>query len=299
MTGSPVNGNDWMDRRLQSRRNGRFIGWIVITALACLVTLGVAVNALLAGIGANHDSSEPAGAKTILIAVAFFVISAFFAAAAIQVEHRLRGAPPGRISTGLSARLPAGRRFGRRRRNSPTSLLIGGIILLGFGIGFAFVAIGAHAAASKSSYTQSNGTQDSATVDNVSNYSSTGRGGTTYWASIAATLGRPVDGQWTTVVNIPNNVNYHTGQAISILVDPADPSYSELPGQPDATDSTTAGAAIGSAVALLAGIASVVNSFRMRARLRALRVQAAPGGSADGAARPAGLEPGATDAASG
>lgn len=297
-----MNGNDWMGRRLDGRRNGRFIGWIIVAALACLATLGVAANALLAGIGATHDSSEPAGAKTILIAVAFFVISALFAMAAIHGEHRLRGAPPGRISSGLSAAqasLPAGRRIGRRRRNSPTSLLIGGILLLGFGIGFAVVAVGAHAAASKSSYTQSNGIQDSATVDNVSNYSSSGRGGTTYWASIAATLERPVDGQWTTVVNIPNNVSYHTGQAISILVDPADPGYAELPGQPDATDSTTAGAAIGSAVALLAGVATVVNSFRVRARLRAIRVQATPEEPADGAALPAGLEPGEPDAASG
>jgi hypothetical protein len=297
-----MNGNDWMDRRLEGRRNGRFIGWIVITALACLVALGVAVNALLAGIGAIHDSSEPVGAKTIVIAVVFFLIAALFAAAAVHCEHRLRGAPPGRFSSGLSASQasPAGsRRFGRRRRNSPTSLLIAGIVILGLGIGAIALAIGAHAAASKSSYTQSNGIQDSATVDNVSNYSSSGRGGTTYWASIAATLGRPVDGQWTTVVNIPNNVNYHTGQAISILVDPADPGYSELPGQRYATDSTTAGAAIGSLVGLVIGVATIINSFRMRARLRALRMEATPGVPAEGGAHPARLEPGEPDAASG
>jgi hypothetical protein len=294
-----MNGNDWMDRRLEGRRNGRFIGWIVITALACLVALGVAVNALLAGIGAIHDSSEPVGAKTIVIAVVFFVIAALFAAAAVHCEHRLRGAPPGRIASGLSApqaSLPGGRRLRGRRRNSPTSSLAGGILVLGFGIVFAVAAFGAHSAASRSSYTQSNGIRDSATVDNVSNYQSS-RSSTTY-AAIAATLGKPVDGQWTTVVNIPNNVSYHTGQAISILVDPADPGYSELPGQRFASDGTTVGAAIVSVMGLLAGVGFIVKSFRMRARLRAFRTQASPQVSADGAALPTRLEPEAPDATS-
>jgi hypothetical protein len=278
MMGSAMNGNDWLARRMEARRKGRFIGWIIVAALAFVVVMGAAVNALLAGIGVIHDSSEPVGAKTILIAVAFFAISVLCAGVAVHFEHRLRGAPPGRISSGLSAAqasLPAGRRLGRRRRYSPTSLLISGVVTLGLGIAFAVVAFGAHSAASKSSYTQSNGVQDVATVDSVSNYQSTGRSSTSYWATVAATLQTPVDGHRATEVNIPNNVNYQAGRVISVVVDPADPGYSEMPGSPDATDGTTAGAAIGAVVFVIAGIGTIVSSFRMRARLRAHRMQAA------------------------
>lgn len=179
-----MNGNDWLARRMEARRKGRFIGWITLAALAFIVTMGAAVNALLAGIGVIHDSSEPAGAKTILIAVAFFAISAVCVAAAVHFEHRLRGAPPGRIESGLNAaqaNLP-GRswRMGRRRRHSPTSVLISGIVALGLGIAFAVVAFGAHSAASKSGYTQNSGVSDMATVNSVSNYQSTSRSSTSY-----------------------------------------------------------------------------------------------------------------------
>lgn len=78
------------------------------------------------------------------------------------------------------------------------------------------------------------------------------------------------------MINIPNNVNYQNGLVLPVLVDPADPGYSELPGEPYATDSTTAGAVIGALLMVLAGVGSIVSSFRMRARRRALRVQAAP-----------------------
>jgi len=271
-----MNGDDWMGRRLEARRKGRLIGLIIIDSLAFFAALGVAVNALLAGLGVTHDSSEPAGAKTILIAVAFFAVSIVCAAVVVHVEHRLRGAPPGRIAAAAQASLPRGNwPRGRRRRNSPTSMLITGILGAGMGIAFAAFAFSAHAAASKSSYTQSHGVPDSATVDSVSNQQSSGRGGTTYWANVAATLRTPVDGQRATVVNIPNNVSYQDGQVISVLVDPADPGYSELPGSPYASEAATIGAALGSLVTLLIGAFTLVGSFRMRRRLRALRMQRA------------------------
>lgn len=269
-----MDGSDWLDRRLQQRRRGRLIGWIVIVGLGFALFLAVAVNALLAGLGVVHDTSEPRGAKTLVIAVVFLALSAVCAAAAVHFEHGLRGHPPGRLTSQLhAAQARTGARWPipARRRYGPTSMLISGIVFLGLGIAAVVLAFGAHSAASRSSYTQQNGVEDSATVGSVANYQSTGRSQTTYWAMVTATLRTPVNRQRATVVNIPNNVAYRAGQVIPVVVDPADPGYSELPGSPYATDTSTAGLVIGALVFAPVGVASVVSSVRMGARIRRLR----------------------------
>ena len=259
---------------LDSRLRGRRIGRVVVAGLGFLLFMAVGGNMLLAGLGVIHDSSEPQGTKTILLAVPWFAIAVACAAAAIHFEHRLRGFPSGKIALRLSAArntMPAGWRTPRRRRYGPVSTLIGAIIFLGIGIAGAGFAVSARSEADRSNYTQASGITDTASVQSVANYQSTGRHTTTYYAKVAVTLQAPVSGQVSTVVNIPNNVSYTRGQVISILVDPADPGYAELLGSPYATDTTTAGLVISAAVFGIIGASGIVSAVRMRRRQPAWR----------------------------
>jgi hypothetical protein len=266
-----VYSHDLLGRRLRGRR----IGWVVVAGLGFLLFTAVGGNALLAGLGVIHDSSEPQGTKTILLAVPFFAIAVACAATAIHVEHRLRGFPSGKIALGLSAvrgTMPAGLRTPRRRRYGPVSTLISAIVFLGIGITAACFAVTTHAEASRSGYTQANGVAGTATVRSVANYQSSGtRSATTYFAKVTVTLQPPVSGHASAVVNIPGNVSYARGQVISVLVDPADPGYAELPGSPYVTDSTTAGLVISAAVFGIAGAFGIVSAVRMRRRQHAWR----------------------------
>jgi hypothetical protein len=265
-----VYSHDLLGRRLRGRR----IGWVVIAGLGFLLFMAVGGNMLLAGLGVIHDSSEPQGTKTILLAVPWFAIAVACAAAAIHFEHRLRGFPSGKIALGLSAArssMPAGLRTPRRRRYGPVSTLTSAIVFLGIGIAAACLAVSTHSEVDRSNNTQASGIADTATVRSVANYQSTGRHSTTYYAQVAVTLQAPVSGQASTVVNIPNNVSYTRGQVISILVDPADPGYAELPGSPYVTDSTTAGLVIAAVVSCIIGVSGIVKAVGMRRRQHAWR----------------------------
>jgi hypothetical protein len=68
-------------------------------------------------------------------------------------------------------------------------------------------------------------------------------------------LATPAGGQDVSVVNIAGGDSYQPGGKISILVDPRDPSYSELPGQPD---DTSLEGLVGCAVVILVVLGGVV-----------------------------------------
>lgn len=89
---------------------------------------------------------------------------------------------------------------------------------------------------------------------------------TTDSAQVTATLAQPVDGQRSTVVNIPGNVSYTAGQPISILVDPKEPGYAELPGQPYSTSGAVVGVGVLVVILFLAGGAALRRAVRMRRR---------------------------------
>src|SRR6202000_1016379 len=102
----------------------------------------------------------------------------------------------------------------------------------------------------RSSYTQSHGVRATATVQDVANDQNTsctshGHCSTSYTAKVTALLSQPVRGQRVTTVNISGNVAFSRGQLISVRVDPDDPGYSELPGAPYASDTTSVGLGIG------------------------------------------------------
>lgn len=117
-------------------------------------------------------------------------------------------------------------------------LLIGGIVLGLLGVLVLAGNSSDHAAANRSSYIQSHGIPDTATVRTVVNYPHKSGGG---YSNVAVGLRAPVAGQSQSTVYIPALVSYEVGQVLSVLVDPAEPDRSELPGKPFATASETNG----------------------------------------------------------
>lgn len=265
-----MHGSDRFARQLDAQRKGGYIGSLVLVTLVFILPMGIAVMAVLAELGVVHDTSYPRGAKTFAIAVVCLAICAALAGLAVHFEHRLRGDPTGRLTSELSylSARPFGRRrapgYRRYRRYGPTSALVSGIAFILLGGLAVWAAFASNAATSKSSYTQQNGIQDTATVGSVANQ----YGKSSDWANVSVTLRTPVGGQQGSVVYIPNNASYSAGQVISVLVDPADPVYSELPGSPYTTGSDVAGAVIAAVVCLPAGIFGIVSSVRMRRRRR-------------------------------
>ena len=72
-------------------------------------------------------------------------------------------------------------------------------------------------------------------VDNIANTSSSGFNKpqrTTWTAEVVARLTGPGSGQGQTVVHVPYFDSDAPGTALTVLVDPGDPGYAELPGVP-------------------------------------------------------------------
>jgi len=148
--------------------------------------------------------------------------------------------------------------------------------------GLVAAAVGAHAAAAQSSYVQAHGVLDSATVLNVDNTSSTARGTTTWHAEVTVQLQQPVDGTTTSVVQVPYKDNSNDGDTITVLVDPSNPGYSELPGSANTTNTPWIVLLVFSVLMLFGVVLATRRTIRLFRQRRAARGLAysdnAPGG---------------------
>ena len=133
----------------------------------------------------------------------------------------------------------SGFRVGRRL----IVVLAAGIPLF-IGVIFVVVSFGVRSQAAKSSYVQDHGVQRTAVILSVNNIESTdtewvGTGSsrhqetTTSWtAEVVVRLAAPVGGQTQTTVHVPNRESDGPGTTLTVLVDPKEPGYAELPGSP-------------------------------------------------------------------
>lgn len=159
----------------------------------------------------------------------------------------------------------------RRRPLGPKGQLTATLILYAVFAGFVAGAVAAHAAAAQSSYVQAHGVRDSATVLNVDNTSSTYKGNTTWSAEVTVQLQQPVDGMTTSIVHVPYEDNSNDGDTITVLVDPSNPSYSELPGSANTTNTSWIVLLVFSVLMLFtAGLATrrTIRLFRQRRAAR-------------------------------
>jgi len=167
----------------------------------------------------------------------------------------------------------------RRRPLGPKGQLVATIIVYVVCLGFAFAAVAAHAAAAQSSYVQGHGIQDSATVLNVDNTSSTSKGNTTWSAQVTVQLLQPVNGTTTSVVHVPYEDNSNDGDTITVLVDPNDPGYSELPGSPNTTNAAWIWLLVFSVLMLGVAVLVTRRTIRLFRQRRAARGLGAPSGT--------------------
>lgn len=265
----------------RGRSDGRAWAWVVLWGLGAMLLTAVAVHMLLAGTGVLIDSSEPRGTTSIVESVLWLAGAIVCFLFAIHFEHRARGLPHGKITSAAEGTVrgyfPAGRHRGsfrpsrRYRRHGPLSTLTGGIVFTLAGVGIAAGAVGSHVEAAKSSYTQAHGVPETATVTYVDNEKSCGRSSCTYYAYVTVTLQPPVGGRTSTVVSVPRNVLYISGEPVRVLVDPKDPGYAELPGSPYETNADTVGLALFAVLMLALGVAGIVRGVRMHGREHAWR----------------------------
>jgi DivIVA domain-containing protein len=159
------------------------------------------------------------------------------------------------------------------RSTQPSRLSFGCLLVLVLFL--AAIAIGAcvgvvtfHADYERSNYTQASGIPVSATV--ISENVGTGKAAETH---VTVRLDPPVGGRDVSVVNIAGADIYKPGDRISILVDPRDPSYSELPGMPD---DTALEALVACAIVILVMILCVVGGLVATLRRRLKRRRSNP-----------------------
>jgi hypothetical protein len=84
---------------------------------------------------------------------------------------------------------------------------------------------------SRSSYTQNHGVRVSGTVISANNSQvCSARGGCSYTATITVQLSHPIGGLSVTTAHYPASTDLVSGEPVTVLVDPKQPSYAELPG---------------------------------------------------------------------
>jgi hypothetical protein len=181
--------------------------------------------------GSNDYAGPPAPLALVIAAVCFFCLG-LSVYAVIQVEHKLH-----RRGWDYDSRAPAdGRRWGRSRRRSldePIVISFGLLTYLIVVVGFAVWAVNVHAEAALSSYVQHDGMHRTGGIVRVQNVEhQDAKGGPYYSSLITVSLAQPMDGHSTTVVHVPHGSSLAVGEGLEILVDPQQPGYGELPGQP-------------------------------------------------------------------
>ena len=218
----PVNGG----------RSGVWLGmafFAVVAALCAIAGVSFIGNAMSTG---GNDYSGPGAPQALSLAAICFCCFGLLVLVVIQLEHKLRRS--GWDDDYLAP--PDVRRWRRRRaraRYAPVMISFGLLTYLGVVIGFAVSALTLHAQAARSSYVQHDGvfrTGGIVRVQNVEHQDS--NGGPWYSSLTTITLAPPIDGRSTTVVYDPHWSNLIVGEGLEVLVDPQQPGYAELPGQP-------------------------------------------------------------------
>jgi hypothetical protein len=209
----------------------------LLAATACFAGCATEVSAL----GSGHEA--PA-AVLIGAAVAFAAGAVVLVRVAIRLEHRFRSAgPPARAAgpdgqaggpSGRAAPSAVRRAPVRHPRNSPVTRIAGIVIIIGAGVTLTTIAVQLHSRAALSSYTQQHGLARDATVEAVHpvSHDTSHDSWTTYDYDVA--LAVPAGPATRTIAHDPTRdfQQFSQGDKISVLVDPRQPGYAELPGVP-------------------------------------------------------------------
>jgi hypothetical protein len=213
-------------RRLQVKA---VVAGALVLGLA-LSGAGLAVEAAGSGLhGAQTRSAHIAGA---LACLALMIVAARWA---VRIESRLRRRQP--ISQAFErdlvpAAAPPETRLTKvlRRAYGPTATksVLGLFALIAIGCGIA--AALNHSGTVRSAYVQAHGIRARATVIAVGERKRCGTEHCSYTAEILASLTPPVRGARGTFIHYPAYSKLNKGQQVTVLVDPKEPTYAEIPG---------------------------------------------------------------------
>jgi len=195
----------------------------------------IGIDSLLHAAGAAHGPGSTA--HYTVLAVLSLLVAVVGAVMAVCAEHQLHHHPGGRYAWALSQAwrsghqgLPAG---GRRRAHAPASLAGAALITTAMACFGLVATLQAHSGAQRSSYTQSHGVTETAVADNVENIAShTSKGAYSYTNQITITVQRPAVGDGSATVYGNGQTSVQSGDTLTVLVDPKQPSYAEMPGAP-------------------------------------------------------------------
>lgn len=212
----------------------RLAGRRIVAFGAILVAFAAArggIDTLVRAVGIHHaPTATPVGPSVQgAEAEAFFAIAAVcvWMAAFVTRRSRYPATGPGAIP-----------------RTAPTqhkvAYFVGfpviAVIFTASFVFFSTFAIGNLSAIDRSAYVQAHGLRRAAVVEAVQNFSTTYRGTTSYTATINVTVRSPAGGDRNAVVYVPAQDQAEPaepGSTITVLLDPQQQAYAELPGQPN------------------------------------------------------------------
>jgi hypothetical protein len=123
-----------------------------------------------------------------------------------------------------------------RRVSWSTAGLLAMLFLVFIGVVSLILSFVVRSSSERSGFVQAHGVRRAAVIVSVDNIAHTGDSpsdhATTYVALVLVTLADPVGGQARTTVHVPGYESGPPGDTLTVLVDPDDPGYAELPGSP-------------------------------------------------------------------
>jgi hypothetical protein len=246
--------------------------WYIVRMVIGAIAAGVGgifgIILLLDTVGVTHGSaSKTHYALQAVLALAIGVVGAVLAISSEHQWHHLPGGPSAwaanegwRTSgqgsgsgSGSGSGWGAGRLqlmgqgsgSGRRGLHAPGAVAFQALLFLGITIFLLVSTLQSYTGAQRSSYTQAHGVRESAVADNVqvittrTSHGSVGHShsSVSYTSEITVTIQHPTVGDGSATVYIQGDTSITQGSTFTVLIDPRQPSYAEIPGSP--YDTTT------------------------------------------------------------
>lgn len=218
------------------RRSAGLIAGIVVASLAGLGSAVVGIDALVHAASIHHtpnpnpDSPALEGALgEVLLAVT--AVCAWLVARLTRRRLRYPAA-----ATADSAVGPDSIPHTPPSRHKIIDFGLMPVVAVIFTAGFVFMSTAAivnHSYDDRSAYVQAHGLSRSAVVDRVRNIATTNKGVTRYTATLSVTVKSLSGSNRNAVVYSPERAQVKPGSTITVLLDPQQPAYAELPGYPD------------------------------------------------------------------
>jgi hypothetical protein len=217
--------------------------WYIVRTVNGVIAAGAGgifgIILLLDAVGVTHGSASKAHyALQAVLALAIGVVGAVLAISSEHQWHHLPGGPsPWAANEGWRT---SGSDTGSSRRglHAPGSVGFQALLFVGVTVFLLIATLNAYSGAQRSSYTQAHGVSESAVASNVqiiTNRSSHGH--VSYTSDITVAIQHPTVGDGTATVYSQGATSIMQGSTFTVLVDPRQPSYAEIPGAPYDTTS--------------------------------------------------------------